>query len=398
MSRNQARRRAPLALLALVTLASLVATAGVATSASACFGKAPTVIGSAGDDDLEGTSGADVIAGLGGNDTISGLGGADRICGGDGSDVIRGGGGADRLDGGPGNDRLTGGAGADQLLGGEGGDTLRGQGGDDNLAGGGGTDAAAGGLGTDTCVAETRSACELLPPSGCSNPARVPAAVRATNLTVLGSNAFHTHSSFGICTGGVCDYDYLDFVAEVRNGTGSPIVLRGATIRIYDAAGSLIGTRFAGFEAGALAPGERTVLTESMPSMLYSQGEYNHYPRDWASWELEASAAFGSPGAYDDVIIRAGLTSLAPGSYGEITATGYAVNSLGVAIKNANWWVALYDAAGRLINVGTASEYFYAPDYPEGLAPGGRAELEFDMWSDEPTCFSTARWGASGGS
>lgn len=393
MSRSQARQRAPLALVSLVTLACLVATPGAASSAVDCFGQAATMTGTPGDDLLEGTPGRDVIVGLGGNDTISGLGGADRICGGDGDDVTRGDAGADRLDGGAGNDRLAGGGGADLVLGGDGADTLRGQGGDDNLAGGGGADAAAGGLGSDTCVAETRGTCEVLPPTGCSNPALRPAIADTTNVTLVGSNAFTHHSSLGLCVSpGVCDYDYLDLRAEVRNDTGRYVQLGRAEIAIYNASGARIGTRFAYFETDVLAPGERTVLAETVPSMLYTEGETPRYPQGWTSWKLIASATFGSADQYDDVRIGSRVSSLTRDSGGEVTAEGAAVNTLGTEINDVNWWVVLYDASGRLINAATAFDFLY----PEGLAPGGEVPLSITVYSWEPTCFATARWGASG--
>ena len=92
-----------------------------------------TIVGTAGDDDLDGTRGPDVICGLGGDDHVHGgagndvvygdggddvieaLGGNDRVYGGRGRDVLRGGAGADVLDGGPGADLFSGGAGGDDL-------------------------------------------------------------------------------------------------------------------------------------------------------------------------------------------------------------------------------------------------------------------------------------------
>ena len=85
-----------------------------------CAGKATTMTGTTGPDQLTGTPGADVIAGLGGKDSIRGLGGKDVICG----DESR-----DTLIGGPGNDLLLGGQGHDRLLGGKGKDTCKGGGG-----------------------------------------------------------------------------------------------------------------------------------------------------------------------------------------------------------------------------------------------------------------------------
>ena len=92
-----------------------------------------TIVGTAGDDELEGTAGDDVICGRGGddlilpsagNDTVIGGRGADTVYGGIGNDVLAGGPGADRLFGGDGNDRLTGDQAKDVHSGGPNGDYL----------------------------------------------------------------------------------------------------------------------------------------------------------------------------------------------------------------------------------------------------------------------------------
>jgi glucose/arabinose dehydrogenase/Ca2+-binding RTX toxin-like protein len=87
---------------------------------SRCGGRAASIVGTSGADDLNGTGRADVIAGLGGNDRIRGRRGNDRICGGDGADLLLGGPGSDRLFGGAGLDRLFGGIGHNRCLGGGG--------------------------------------------------------------------------------------------------------------------------------------------------------------------------------------------------------------------------------------------------------------------------------------
>jgi Ca2+-binding RTX toxin-like protein len=65
-----------------------------------------TVVGTSGDDLLQGTPGSDVICGKGGDDTIGGNSGDDIIRGGRGSDRIQGDSGRDVLLGGRGNDWL----------------------------------------------------------------------------------------------------------------------------------------------------------------------------------------------------------------------------------------------------------------------------------------------------
>lgn len=123
-----------------------------------CPSAAPTIVGTAGPNDILGTPGNDVIHGLGGNDRIHGLGGDDIICGGDGNDQINGGDGNDQLFGGPGNDEVEGGAGNDTLRAGVGTDKLHGAAGDDLLitVDGVGGDFIVGGahVAGDTCQAD----------------------------------------------------------------------------------------------------------------------------------------------------------------------------------------------------------------------------------------------------
>ena len=98
------------------------------------------VYGDAGDDAIIGGEGNDLLYGGDGNDTIEGNTGNDTIYGGSGNDTITGNEGDDMLYGGDGNDMLDGGEGNDILDGGEGDDSLSGGTGDDTLSGGAGDD------------------------------------------------------------------------------------------------------------------------------------------------------------------------------------------------------------------------------------------------------------------
>ena len=119
-----------------------------------CLGRVATIVGTAGDDVLDGTSGRDVIVGLAGDDVIRGQGSNDVICGGGGADTIDGGKGDDRLAGGKGDDTIKGKTGRDRILGGMGDDTLLGHRGDDRIRQGDhqGDDQLDGGPGNDTLV------------------------------------------------------------------------------------------------------------------------------------------------------------------------------------------------------------------------------------------------------
>jgi Ca2+-binding RTX toxin-like protein len=124
------------ALLALMLAASCAATAACAAredalSGDTCHGREATIIGTDGDDRLNGTTGPDVIVARDGDDRVRGLGGDDVLCGGPG---------ADRLSGGDGDDELYGELDGRRARGGGDyvwrGDTLAGGLGDDVLDGG----------------------------------------------------------------------------------------------------------------------------------------------------------------------------------------------------------------------------------------------------------------------
>jgi len=94
------------------------------------------LLGTDGDDLLEGGNGKDTInAGLG-NDTVNGGNGKDQLFGDLGDDTLLGGNSNDNLDGGEGNDVLDGGMSNDLLEGGAGTDLLMGGMGHDTLTGG----------------------------------------------------------------------------------------------------------------------------------------------------------------------------------------------------------------------------------------------------------------------
>jgi uncharacterized protein len=123
-----------------------------------CLGREATIVGSGGDDRIEGTRGDDVIVARGGddridadrgNDVICAGGGDDRVAGGDGDDEIDVGRGDDRVDGGDGDDVIDGGRGDDLVDGGEDDDVIDGGRGDDRVEGGEGGDEIDAGRGDD---------------------------------------------------------------------------------------------------------------------------------------------------------------------------------------------------------------------------------------------------------
>lgn len=109
-----------------------------------------TLLGGSGNDVLVAGAGDDLVYGGAGNDSIEGEEGDDSLLGGAGDDLLAGGGGDDWLAGEQGQDTLLGGEGNDSLYGGEGADWLAGGEGDDWLVGGQGSDTLDGGAGNDT--------------------------------------------------------------------------------------------------------------------------------------------------------------------------------------------------------------------------------------------------------
>jgi uncharacterized repeat protein (TIGR01451 family) len=102
----------------------------------------PTIVGTPGDDVIQGTSHADSIATGTGNDQVFANGGNDLVC----TD-----GGLDFVDAGTGKDIVNGGSGPDRLLGSDGADILKGKNGRDRLLGGQGDDLLNGGKKRDRC-------------------------------------------------------------------------------------------------------------------------------------------------------------------------------------------------------------------------------------------------------
>ena len=147
----------------LVSLAADTVADILGTDTNANFPNANVVIGTDGDDNINGTSGSDLIASFNGTDTVNGLAGNDKILGGSGVDTINGGDNDDHIYGYAGADILSGDADADKILGGLDNDTIRGGDGDDDLRGeagddtiytGSGSDTVTGGLGDDTIIVD----------------------------------------------------------------------------------------------------------------------------------------------------------------------------------------------------------------------------------------------------
>jgi Ca2+-binding RTX toxin-like protein len=133
VERNLMRAKVAFTTLSLVVPLALWLPNGAASTAepaATCEGLAATIVGTDGDDNLQGTPGPDVIVAGAGNDNVAGLGGDDVICGQGDEDVLEGGTGDDTLVGGADRqgdewgedkffwfgDTLVGGAGDDDLV------------------------------------------------------------------------------------------------------------------------------------------------------------------------------------------------------------------------------------------------------------------------------------------
>jgi Ca2+-binding RTX toxin-like protein len=113
--------------------AAVLGIAAVVLSAFAAVAIARPIVGTNGDDVINGTERHDYIAGRQGNDTLNGFGRADMILGGWGNDTVNAGDGNDLVLGGPGDDTLNGDAGNDRIFAQRGVDTVNGGPGNDDL-------------------------------------------------------------------------------------------------------------------------------------------------------------------------------------------------------------------------------------------------------------------------
>ena len=205
-------RRHSLSLAALVAitfaLAGLANPAQAESRPKAANGMTCTIVGSTGNDVLQGTKRNDVICGLTGNDKITGLAGNDV------------------LDGGPGNDTLNGGLGNDQLIGLAGFDNLLGSEGNDSLVGGPGTDFFDGGNGLNSCdivdlrVEVRHFSCSLLP--NVAGLKRVSGKINSANFKFDGCVlALHSYTNGGptVANGVIYDGGKFDLDAPAGDYT-----------------------------------------------------------------------------------------------------------------------------------------------------------------------------------
>jgi Ca2+-binding RTX toxin-like protein len=144
------RSRGVIFIVLLCAFAAFAVSAVAATRAQEedlprCHGREADIVGTDGNDVLQGTPERDVIWGGNGDDLIYGSLGNDLICGGAGADQIHGGRGNDEVDGGAGaGDQVNGDLGDDKIVGGPGGN--------DEVAGDLGIDVVNGGPGDEDLV------------------------------------------------------------------------------------------------------------------------------------------------------------------------------------------------------------------------------------------------------
>ena len=169
MIRRRPRGRAFATVAVILAVGAAIAatpvSGGLPPSSERCFGERATMTAFPGR--TVGSPGNDVIVGTDGDERVNGRGGRDLICTGPGDDVLKGGGRADKLNGQGDEDIVIGGNGNDKHVGGPGSDTIRantgspsardvakGSDGDDNIEvlDGAANDRAVGGPGANNCA------------------------------------------------------------------------------------------------------------------------------------------------------------------------------------------------------------------------------------------------------
>ena len=108
------RMKVKLTAIVFSVLAGACFATPAASAAPQCFGKPATIVGTNGNNTLNGTPQKDVIVAKGGNDTIQSKSNDDRVCLGDGNDFAGTSRGFDKIDGGDGKDEIHGGGKAGQ--------------------------------------------------------------------------------------------------------------------------------------------------------------------------------------------------------------------------------------------------------------------------------------------
>jgi Ca2+-binding RTX toxin-like protein len=182
------------------------------------------IVGTSGDDVLNGTSGADFVYGGSGDDQIRLYEGDDIGSGGTGNDIVWGDEDKDLVVGGLGDDKLFGGSADDMVSGDDGNDELDGDAGDDILSGGRGDDTIFGGSGTDTIKFSRGDGRDTVLTTGAEYDGD------DTNWEVVWSQAdgWNTAHGYSAATvneefGGKYDYDQVHHVLRRYIGADGPL-------------------------------------------------------------------------------------------------------------------------------------------------------------------------------
>jgi Ca2+-binding RTX toxin-like protein len=185
------------------------------------------IIGTNGNDTINGTSQGDIILVSNGNDTVNAGSGNDIVTGGNGNDIINGGAGSDIIDGANGNDTIDGGDGSDILSGGNGNDTIDGGSGSDIVLGGNGNDILIyraannvnaydiydGGAGQDTL--------RLIVTQSLANSAAFQAEIAALRAKLAHGSASYSFNTIGLT---VASIEKLELIIEGGGTNHAPTV------------------------------------------------------------------------------------------------------------------------------------------------------------------------------
>jgi hypothetical protein len=206
-------------------------------------------------------------------------------------------------------------------------------------------------------------------------------------VVIVGSNAFAEDSSLSIDG----ESRTLYVVAELRNDGPDTVQVGEISVTIRDAAGTEIGHREDYPIDRVLDPGETTYLFEFTPSMTYWETETNTFPEGWASFDLayDVESPYGAE-EWDEVNLATEQV-VVERSGANVVATGLLRNTTTAAVDSyAELYVALYDADGRLINVGWT---YASPGDIGELQPGESMQFEVEV-RNGPTDYATAVVGA----
>ena len=211
-------------------------------------------------------------------------------------------------------------------------------------------------------------------------PVPTPTATPGTagDVVLVSSNAFTTTSSILIDG----ESRRMHIVGEVRNESATARSAGEITIKVYDAANNVVGSRSTVAFDNIIMPGRTTAFAVTYPSFIYWSNETNDFPEGWTRYEISLSPhdPYSSEGLPINVTVHDVQASL--GDYDWLYLEGTVRNDDSRPQKrDGDLYAILYDQQDKILNVSRIS-------WPEELQPGQSTHFEVTLSYAELTDYS----------